>query len=169
MNPYLKQYRQTQINTTPKEQILLMLYDGAVRFLHLAKEGLAEKNIEKTHNNIIKVQNIITELESALDMQNGGEFAQNLFALYEFISRQLTEANIRKNADALELAIKHVTELRDTWREAVKKFKAEGQSLTENSFDNFANTSNSSVNYVDTVDEEEDEDDESDGMGEYIL
>ena len=50
MNPYLKQYKQTQINTTPKEQILLMLYDGAVRFLHLAKEGFAEKNIEQSVN-----------------------------------------------------------------------------------------------------------------------
>ena len=62
MNPYLKQYRQTQIDTAPKEQILLMLYDGAVRFLNQAKAGFAEKNIEKIHNNIVKVQNIIQNL-----------------------------------------------------------------------------------------------------------
>ena len=61
-----------------------MLYDGAVRFLHQAKEGFAEKNIEKQHNNITKVQNIITEFESTLDMEAGGEFAKNLFNLYEF-------------------------------------------------------------------------------------
>ena len=54
MNPYLKQYKQTQMDTAPKEEILLMLYDGAVRFLHLAKEGFAEKNIEKQHNNMIE-------------------------------------------------------------------------------------------------------------------
>ena len=167
MNPYLKQYRQTQINTTPKEQILLMLYDGAVRFLHLAKEGMAERNIEKIHNNIIKVQNIITEFEAALDMKTGGEFAENLFALYEFISKQLTEANIRKNEAALDIAIKHMTELRDTWKEAVKKFKSEGQAMTENSVDNFSHSSNSTVNYSD--DDEDEDDDEDDNLGDYIV
>ena len=100
MNPYLKQYKQTQINTTPKEQILVMLYDGAVRFLNQAKVGFAEKNIEKIHNNIIKVQNIITEFESALDLQNGGDFAQNLFALYEYMSKELSRANVKKEEDA---------------------------------------------------------------------
>ena len=166
MNPYLKQYQQTQINTTPKEQILLMLYDGAVRFLHLAKEGMAEKNIEKIHNNIIKVQNIITEFEAALDMKNGGEFAQNLFALYEFISRQLSQANLKKDEAALDIAIKHITELRDTWREAVKKFKAEGQSLTENSFDNYNQSGSYSSVEVSDDDEDDEEDDE---IGDYIV
>ena len=104
MNPYLKQYRQTQIDTAPKEQILLMLYDGAVRFLNQAKAGFAEKNIEKIHNNIVKVQNIITEFESTLDMKTGGEFAQNLFALYEYINNQLLLANIKKREECLDEA-----------------------------------------------------------------
>ena len=109
MNPYLKQYRQTQIDTAPKEQILLMLYDGAVRFLNQAKAGFAEKNIEKIHNNIVKVQNIITEFESTLDMKTGGEFAQNLFALYEYINNQLLLANIKKREECLDEALKHIT------------------------------------------------------------
>ena len=163
MNPYLKQYRQTQIDTTPKEQILLMLYDGTVRFLHQAKAGFAEKDIEKIHNNLIKVQNIITEFEATLDMETGGEFAKNLYSLYEFMSRQLTIANIRKDEAALEIVIKHMTELRDTWREAVKRFKAAGNSLNENTVDNY-NSQNTNV--YQTEDTEEDEDDEN--MGEYI-
>jgi len=166
MNPYLKQYKQTQINTTPKEQILLMLYDGAVRFLHLAKEGFAEKNIEKIHNNIVKTQNIITEFQANLDMKNGGDFAQNLFNLYEFLSRQLLIANIKKDEGALDLVIKHVTELRDTWREAVKKFKSEGHSLDENSVDNYT-SQNSTINIAD--DDDDDDEDEDDSLGEYIL
>lgn len=164
MNPYLKQYRQTQIDTTPKEQILLMLYDGAVRFLHQAKAGFAEKDIEKIHNNLIKVQNIITEFEATLDMETGGEFAKNLYSLYEFMSRQLTIANIRKDEAALEIVIKHMTELRDTWREAVKRFKAAGNSLNENTVDNY-NSQNTNVYQTEDT-EEEDEDDEN--MGEYI-
>lgn len=165
MNPYLKQYRQTQMDTTPKEQILLMLYDGAVRFLHLAKEGFAEKNIEKIHNNLVKVQNIITEFEASLDMQAGGDFAKNLFALYEFLSRQLVQANIKKDEAALDIVIKHVTELRDTWKEAVKKYKAEGQSLSSNEIDQYG-TQVSTINVTDTDDEDDDEDD---NIGEYIL
>ncbi len=164
MNPYLKQYKQTQINTAPKEQILLMLYDGAVRFLNQAKVGFAEKNIEKIHNNITKVQNIITEFETSLDLENGGEFASNLFALYEFMSRQLSIANIKKREDSLDIVIKHMTELRDTWREAVKKFKAEGHSLIENEVDQYkrVNVVNSEEN-IDDNDADEDKD-----IGEYI-
>ena len=164
MNPYLKQYKQTQINTASKEEILLMLYDGAVRFLHLAKQGFAEKNIEKIHNNIVKVQNIITELEASLDMKNAGEFAENLFALYEFLSRQLSIANIKKQEDALDIVIKHITELRDTWREAVRKFKAEGNSLADTSFDTAEY--NSKQEYID---EDEDEESEDEDLGGYIL
>lgn len=164
MNPYLKQYKQTQINTTPKEQILLMLYDGAVRFLHLAKEGFAEKNIEKIHNNIVKTQNIITEFQVNLDLKTGGEFAQNLFNLYEFLSRQLLKANVKKDEQALDLVIKHVTELRDTWKEAVKNFKASGQSLDSNDVDKYA-TERNSINITD--DQDDDDDDESE-YGEYI-
>lgn len=161
MNPYLKQYRQTQIDTAPKEQILLMLYDGAVRFLNQAKAGFAEKNIEKIHNNIVKVQNIITEFESTLDMKTGGEFAQNLFALYEYINNQLLLANIKKREECLDEALKHMTELRDTWRQAVKQFKAAGHSLDENDMDHY----NSRV----STSEPDDEDNEDDNkMGEYI-
>ena len=165
MNPYLKQYRQTQINTASKEQILLMLYDGAVRFLHQAKAGFAEKNIEKIHNNIVKVQNIITEFESSLDMENGGEFARRLFGLYEFMSKQLSNANIKKNEASLDIVIKHMTELRDTWREAVRKFKAEGNSLMDNDIDKYS-ISGANVEESDVAEDEEE--DEEDNMGEYI-
>ena len=161
MNPYLKQYRQTQIDTAPKEQILLMLYDGAVRFLNQAKAGFAEKNIEKIHNNIVKVQNIITDFESTLDMKTGGEFAQNLFALYEYINNQLLLANIKKREECLDEALKHMTELRDTWRQAVKQFKAAGHSLDENDMDHY----NSRVSTSEPDDEDNEDDDK---MGEYI-
>lgn len=166
MNPYLKQYKQTQMDTTPKEQILVMLYDGAVRFLNLAKEGFAENNVEKIHNNLIKVQNIITEFETSLDMEAGGEFAQNLFALYEFMSRQLVEANIRKDPAALDIVIKHMTELRDTWKQAVKEYKAEGNSLRD--YDDVDKYKQSSIDVSDDDDDDEDEEDDDENLGEYI-
>lgn len=166
MNPYLKQYQKTIIDTAPKEQILLMLYDGAVRFLNQAKVGFAEKDIEKIHNNIIKVQNIITEFESSLDMENGGDFAKSLFSLYEFMNSQLLQANIKKKEECLDVVIKHMTELRDTWREAVKNFKAEGNTLNQNEVDKYG-TQRVSSDVSNDDDDDNDEDDEE-KMGEYI-
>ena len=161
MNPYLKQYKQTQMETAPKEEILLMLHDGAVRFLNLAKEGFAEKNIEKQHNNIVKVQNIITEFESSLDKKAGGEFAQNLLNLYEFMSNQLFIANVKKDEQALDVVIKHMTSLRDTWREAIKKFKTAGNTLSDNEIDKY--------DHIQSSDYEEDDDDKDTSIGEYIV
>ena len=132
--------------------------------MHQAKAGFAEKNIEKIHNNLVRVQNIITEFETSLDMETGGDFAKNLFALYEFMNRQLVKANMKKDEAALDVVIKHMTELRDTWREAVKKFKAEGNSLTETDMDKY-NSSNEKV-YQD--DDDDDGDDDEDNIGEYI-
>lgn len=162
MNPYLKQYKQTQIDTTPKEQILVMLYEGAVRFLYLAKEGFAENNIEKIHNNLIKVQNIITEFQVNLDMEAGGEFSQTLFDLYEFLSRQLLKANVRKDTEALDIVIKHMTELRDTWKQAVKQYKAEGNSLRD--YDDSDKYKQTSVD----ISDDEDDDEDDDNLGDYI-
>lgn len=162
MNPYLKQYKQTQMDTAPKEEILLMLYDGAVRFLNLAKEGFAEKNIEKQHNNIVKVQNIITEFETSLDREAGGEFAQNLLNLYEFMSNQLFIANVKKDEQALDIVIKHMTALRDTWREAIKNFKKAGNTLNSNDLDKYDH-----MQTQEYTDEDDDEDESS--IGEYIV
>ncbi len=164
MNPYLKQYKQTQIDTAPKEQILLMLYDGAVRFLNQAKVGFAQNDIEKIHNNIIKTQNIITEFQASLDLESGGDFAKNLFALYEYLNNKLFQANIQKKEAFVDEVLKHMTELRDTWREAVKKFKSEGGTLVENDVDKY----NSKPTYQSDEEYEDDEDEDENEMGEYI-
>lgn len=161
MNPYLKQYQQTQVSTAPREQILLMLYDGAVKFLNLAKQGFEEKNIEKIHNNILKTQNIITEFQATLDMENGGAFAKNLYSLYEYLNNRLVDANIKKREDYLDEVIRHITALRDTWREAVLKFKASGGVLDSSNMDKYTKTGGTEI------DDDDDEDDDEDDDGEY--
>ena len=152
-NPYLKKYQQSyqqaQVETAPREQILLMLYDGAVKFLLLAKQGFKEKNIEKIHNNIVRAQSIITEFQATLDMENGGKFAQTLFSLYEYLNRKLIDANIKKREDYLDEVIRHISGLRDTWKEAIQKFKASGGVLDSNQMDRYSSSK--------TDDEDEDE------------
>lgn len=120
MNPYLNQYKKAQVETATPEQILIMLYDGAIRFLNQAKVHIQNKDIEQSHINIIKAQRIITEFMSSLDMELGGEMAQNLFNLYEYLHYRLVQANIKKDLEALEEVLVHLRSLKATWEEAIK-------------------------------------------------
>jgi len=120
MNPYLNQYKKAQVETATPEQILIMLYDGAIRFLNQAKVHMQNKDIEQSHVNIIKAQRIITEFMSSLDMELGGEMAQNLFNLYEYLHYRLVQANIKKDPEALEEVLGHLRSLKATWEEAIK-------------------------------------------------
>ena len=98
-----------------------MLYNGLVRFLKLAYQGIEEKNIEKANNNIIKSQNILIEFMSTLDMQY--EISEELFLLYEYMNRRLIEANFRKDLTIIEEVTGYAEELRDTWEKAMKLAK----------------------------------------------
>ena len=120
MNPYLKQYQQTQVQTSSPGKILIMLYDGAIQFLNKAKVGLENKNIEETHNNIIKAQRIISEFMNTLDMKNGGEIARNLHSLYEYLNFRLVQANIKKEVSYIDEVLRHLKDLKSTWEEAIK-------------------------------------------------
>lgn len=116
-NPY-QQYQQNTVNTASPQELTLMLYNGLVRFLKLAHQGIQEKNIEKANNNIIKSQNILIEFISTLDMQY--EVSDGLFSLYDYMNRRLIDANIKKDIFIVEEVIVYAEELRDTWEEAVK-------------------------------------------------
>lgn len=119
-NPY-QQYQQNTINTSTPQELTLMLYNGLVRFLKLAQQGIEEKNIEKANNNIIKAENIITEFMCTLDMQY--EVSKSLFTLYEYMNRRLLEANIKKDKAIVEEITGYAEELRDTWAQAMKLAK----------------------------------------------
>ncbi|HRS21558.1 MAG TPA: flagellar export chaperone FliS, partial [Clostridia bacterium] len=108
-----QQYKQNTVNTSTPQELTLMLYNGLVRFLKLACQGIEEEDIEKANNNIIKSQNIIIEFMSTLDMQY--EISEELFSLYEYMNRRLLEANIKKDKQILEEVTGYAEELRDTW------------------------------------------------------
>jgi flagellar protein FliS len=98
-----------------------MLYNGLIKFLKLAQEGISENNIEKANNNIQKSQNIIMEFACTLDMQY--EVSDGLMALYDYMNWRLIEANIHKDNSIVEEIIGHAEELRDTWVQAMKLAK----------------------------------------------
>jgi|JTFP01.1.fsa_nt_gb flagellar protein FliS len=119
-NPY-EQYKTTQISTATPGQLVVMLYDGAIKFCKMAKLGIEQKNIETANNNLIKVQNIIQELKISLDMKAGGELSETLDALYEYMLRRLIEANMKKDIKIINEVQKNLEELREAWVEAVKQ------------------------------------------------
>jgi len=123
MNPYTKQYdqyKQNAVMTASPETILIMLYSGAINFLLRAKMAIDENNIEDSHKYITKTEKIIRELINSLDMEAGGELAENLSRLYDYLHRQLIKANINKDKAIIDEVLEHLRGLKETWEEAIK-------------------------------------------------
>jgi flagellar secretion chaperone FliS len=123
-NPWAS-YKKVATQTATPAQLVIMLYDGALRFLNCALAGFnAEDPIEfnqAINNNILRAQAIIQELNNSLDMAAGGEFSSRMRALYHYLDRRLQESNLRKERFGLEEAVKHLTLLRDAWADVVQK------------------------------------------------
>ncbi|WP_066892485.1 flagellar export chaperone FliS [Clostridium nigeriense] len=110
-------YKNNSVNYASKEQLLLMLVDGAVRFSKIAREALAEKDIKKSHENLVKVQDIFTELMVSLD-QNAGEWAKQMYRVYDFIKTRLFEINLKKDINMMDELMPVIEDVRNTWHEA---------------------------------------------------
>lgn len=110
-------YKNNSVNYASKEQLLLMLVDGAVKFSKIAREGLSEKNIIKSHENLVKVQDIFTELMVTLD-QNTGDWAKEIYKVYDFIKTRLFEINLKKDLTMMDELMPVIESVRDTWYEA---------------------------------------------------
>ena len=101
-----------------------MLFEGAIRFLERAEGGFriddpAEAN-QTIHNNVQRTQEILHELNMALDLQSGGELAQTLRSLYEYIDRRLLQSNLQKQSDGIVEARRHLTILKDAWAQMLQ-------------------------------------------------
>lgn len=125
-NPY-QQYRQQQVNTATPDKLLIMLYDGAIRFCSQAKMAIENKQFEQSHVNLTKAQNIIVEFMTTLNMDY--EISPNLYSLYDYLYNRLVEANIKKDTAIIDEVVGFLTDLRKTWAEAAAKLKAENGPL----------------------------------------
>lgn len=114
-----QQYQQNSIMTASPEELTLMLYNGAVKFINLGKLHIENKEIEKANNAIKRAQDIIYELNSTLNMNY--EIANNLRSIYTFILEKLIDANMKKDIKTLDEVLPFIEELRDTWKEAMKE------------------------------------------------
>ena len=129
MNPYLKQYQRTEVETATPEKILILLYDGAIQFLNKAIISLDEKNIQEIHNNIVGAEHILLEFMNTLDFEQGGDFAVRLNALYQYLYNRLVEANMKKDKEIIKEVLEFLVDLRATWKQAINMTKAEAQTV----------------------------------------
>lgn len=113
-------YKTNSVNFASKDQLLLMLVDGAVKFAKIGRQAILDKDIKKAHNNLVKTQDIFYELMATLDVQQAGEWGQQLMSIYDFIVRRLGEANIKKDTAIIDEIILLIEEVRNTWYEADK-------------------------------------------------
>ncbi len=121
----LKQYQQTQVNTSSPEKILLMLYDGAINFSRIAMEKAAKGDSNERGRYVSKAQAIVAELMNTLDHEVGGVIAERLTQLYMYIINEYVRANVSNSAASLENTVKILGMLRDTWAEAIEIVKKE--------------------------------------------
>lgn len=112
-------YNKNKIMTASPGELTLMLYEGAIKFCNIAIVAVEQKNIEKAHQNIIKVENIIEEFRVTLNHKY--PVAEDFDNIYVYIYDRLVEANIKKDKEILEEVLKHLRTMRDTWKEVMQK------------------------------------------------
>ena len=132
-------YRETRVKTASQGQLIIMLYDEAVKHLDRGLDllGLNTRgkknpgNIEKISKSILKTQEIITELTVSLDFEQGGEIARNLFSLYTWFNKELLESNIHQDIQRVTAVRNQLNELRSAWTEiAAKSSESSGKAVT---------------------------------------
>lgn len=125
-NPYTK-YKQASVLTASREQILLMMYEGAIKFTKIAISAMEEKRIADRGTNILRAYDIVMELHTTLDHKVGGELAKQLEDLYLFMMDQYTKANIKSDVEPLKSNLKILENLYEGWKQAVEKIKKDNE------------------------------------------
>ena len=115
------EYRQNEVATSSQGKLIVIMYEGALKFVALAIEGIDNQDLSKKGLYINKTHDIINELSCALDMKKGGDVAQKLESLYQYILHQLTLTNIKSDRKALESIVNVITPLMEAWKELLAK------------------------------------------------
>ncbi len=121
-------YKKTSVETASKEQILLMLYQAAIKHCKKGIEAIEENNLPRKGEHIGKLQDIIVELSNSLDFEVGGDVAKELASLYDYILYASTQANMKLDATHLNGCLKVLNTLYEGWTEAVKSLKNQAKS-----------------------------------------
>lgn len=119
MNSQMNAYKKNQINTASNENLVLMLYDGGRKFISRGIKSLESGDIEAAHHNLVRAQDIISELMSGINFE-AGEIAHGLFTIYEYMYHRLIQANLQKDCQQAEEVLMMINDLRDAWVQVLK-------------------------------------------------
>ena len=123
VNDPVQTYKEIQIKTANQIKLIVMLYDGTIRHINHALEGLEgrHRRFDRVNTHLVAAQDIISELMTSLDFEKGGDVAKNLFSIYTYMNHQLMDGNIRKDEKPVREVKKLLTDLRDAWEEISTK------------------------------------------------
>lgn len=125
------QYRQVQVNTASPGKLILLLYQGAIRAMKQGIDLIEKKDFEGKGNALIKAQDIVMELNLALDMDIGGEISHSLRQLYVYIYKRLIDANMEMNVGYIEECIRLMENLLGAWEQAVQETEGAGSAASK--------------------------------------
>jgi flagellar protein FliS len=115
-------YKTNTVNYASKEQLLLMLVEGAVKFCKIGRQSIIDKDVKKAHDSLVRTQEIFSELMISLDTTQG-DWAVQLFEVYAFIKQKLIEANMKKDVEIINEILPIIEDINETWKEAYKRAK----------------------------------------------
>lgn len=122
----LKEYQEANLETATQGKLLLMLYDGGIRFLVQAHGAMEGRNYNDAHKHLLKAEDVLTELMASLKLEVG-EIAQNLYRLYEYMNWRLIQANLKRDPNMITEVLNHLRSLREAWVEAIRITGAQAQ------------------------------------------
>ncbi|MBM9513150.1 flagellar export chaperone FliS [Desulfogranum marinum] len=129
MNGYTNQYLANTVNSASPEQLMLMLYDGAIRFLGMGIQAIEKEMIDKRAYYINKASAIISEFAATLDHSQDANLAENLDALYNYMLGRLQDANVNNDTEPLEEVKTMLSDLRGTWAQAIELNKQDSKAI----------------------------------------
>lgn len=115
----VKEYQKTAVATASPLQLVIMLYDSAIRRCEQGILAIQNKDLPAQHEHLTKAQRILSELTASLDLEGGGEIAKNLFSIYAFCLNSLVEANLQGDAEKVKPCLRILQELRGSWNEVL--------------------------------------------------
>lgn len=130
-NANIDHYRKSSVSGATPLQLVIMLYDGALRFLKQAQRAIQQDDLYHKNENLTKAQRIVAELLSCLDMEKGGEIAKNLFALYSYVYDQMVQANLNDDLEAIERSVKVLSDLRTSWVQLEEQAKSKASATLD--------------------------------------
>ncbi len=131
-NSGYQSYQTANISTADRGKLIIMIYDHCLKWCRIARDDLQAQNLENMAKSVFKVQDGITELTCALDMEKGGEISSNLLSLYSFYNRHLSMAISKKDAQYIIEVETMLNELKQAWAQAVEIVRRENRDHIQN-------------------------------------